>query len=187
MVTACIAIGHPGALHFLIALADIRLTFRPQTLVGLVQTRIPDRLLSFVTFDSNSIGVPGLLDTSVRHDTNTARRLERRSRGGRIEAASGAALFGQKFLLVRAACGVIIRDELETGLNLRGIFRPRARRPSEYGGRKSSEILSGNMRSRQRWLGAPSRTKRISCLANFRDRASRKAWKHAVSDLGMIR
>jgi NAD(P)-dependent dehydrogenase (short-subunit alcohol dehydrogenase family) len=36
-------------------------------------------------------------------------------------------------------------------------------------------------------MGAPSRTKRISCLANFRDRALRKAWKHAVSDLGMIR
>src|ERR1700731_4656186 len=44
----------------------------------------------------------------------------------------------------------------------------------EYGGRKSSEILPGSARSLQRWLGAPSRTKRISCLANFRDRAVRK-------------
>ena len=30
---------------------------------------------------------------------------------------------------MRAARGVIIRDELETGLNLRGVFRPWARRP----------------------------------------------------------
>src|ERR1700730_4306420 len=44
----------------------------------------------------------------------------------------------------------------------------------EYGGRKSSETLPGSARSLQRWLGAPSRTKRISCLATFRDRAVRK-------------
>src|ERR1700731_1691277 len=44
----------------------------------------------------------------------------------------------------------------------------------EYGGRKSSETLPGSARSLQRWLGAPSRTKRISCLASFRDRAVRK-------------
>ena len=36
-------------------------------------------------------------------------------------------------------------------------------------------------------LGRRREFKRISCLANFRDRALRKTWKHAVSDLGMIR
>src|ERR1700757_3872016 len=112
MVAARSAIGHPGTLYFLIALADIWLAFRPQTFVGLVQARVPDRSLSLVTFDPSSIRVPGLLDTSVRHDTNAARRLERRGRGGRSEAASGGGLFGQKFLFVRAARGVISATSL---------------------------------------------------------------------------
>ena len=129
MIAARVAIGHPSALYFLIALADIRLAFRPQTFVGLVQTRVPDRSLSLVTFNSSSIRIPSLLDTSIRHDTNAAHRLDRCSRGGRSEAASGTGLFGQNFLFMRAARGVIIRDELETCLNLRSILRPWARRP----------------------------------------------------------
>jgi hypothetical protein len=55
------------------------------------------------------------------------------------------------------------------------------------GGKNSSVMLSGTARSPQRWLGAPSRTKRISCLANLRDRTLRKHWKHAVFEVGMIR
>src|ERR1700747_2911571 len=133
MVAALIPIGHPSALYFLIALVDIRLAFRPQTFVGLVQTRVPDRSLSLVAFDPSSIRVPRLLDTSVRHDTNAARRLEGRGRGGRSKAARGASHFGQKFLFMGAARGVIVCDELEAGLNLRDVFRPRGRRPITAG------------------------------------------------------
>src|SRR5262245_32287803 len=91
--------------------------------------RVPDRPLSLITIDPSSIRVPRLLDTTIRQDTNAARRLEGRSRSSRSKAASGASLFDQNFLFMRAARGVIVRDELETGLNLRSILRPGARRP----------------------------------------------------------
>ncbi len=51
-----------------------------------------------------------------------------------------------------------------------------------WGGGKRAEILPGSTSSLERWLGAPSSTNRISCLANFRDRTFRKAWKHTVFD-----
>ena len=56
-----------------------------------------------------------------------------------------------------------------------------------WGGGKRAEILPGSTSSLERWLGAPSSTNRISRLANFRDGTFRKAWKHAVFDVGMIR
>ena len=55
------------------------------------------------------------------------------------------------------------------------------------GGRNSSAMFLGTARSPQRWLGAPSRNRRMSCLANFRESTSRNASKHAVFEAGMIR
>src|SRR5262249_22274857 len=43
-------------------------------------------------------------------------------------------------------------------------------------------MLWGTVRSPQRWLGAPSRTSRMSRRANLRASTSRKTWKHAVFD-----
>src|SRR5262245_13687089 len=45
-------------------------------------------------------------------------------------------------------------------------------------------MLSGTVRSPQRWLGAPSRTSKMSCRANLRASTSRKTWKHSVFEVG---
>src|SRR5260370_21956540 len=45
-------------------------------------------------------------------------------------------------------------------------------------GRQEEQRAQG-ARSPQRWLGAPSRTRRMCWLANFRARTLRKAWNKA--------
>ena len=45
----------------------------------------------------------------------------------------------------------------------------------------------GNDKVAAAWLGAPSRTSKMSCRANLRASTWRKAWKHAVFEVGMIR
>src|SRR5256885_7628304 len=47
-------------------------------------------------------------------------------------------------------------------------------------------MLLGTARSPQRRLGAPSRTSKMSWRANLRASTSRKTWKHAVFEVGMI-
>jgi hypothetical protein len=54
-------------------------------------------------------------------------------------------------------------------------------------GRYDSATLSGTTRSPQRWLGAPSRTSKMSRRANLRASTARKTWKHAVFEGGIIR
>src|SRR5262249_55468013 len=56
-----------------------------------------------------------------------------------------------------------------------------------FRGAHNSVMLWGTVRSPQRWLGAPSRTSRMSRRANLRASTSRKTWKHAVFEVGMIK